>query len=172
MSEDLQERPSRTARKRAAHQVEELAWELAEAPEAFVGRMPLSEEIAKALRLARSTGGRGARSRQVRHLAAELRRRPEEAQALADVLAGVDEVHQREQALFHRLETLRDELCGKADLDAVLQRALAVCPGLDRAVAGRLARMVRTSGDRKASRELFRLLRGSAKNEGPAEDGS
>jgi ribosomal 50S subunit-associated protein YjgA (DUF615 family) len=74
--------------------------------------------------------------------------------------------------LFHRIEVLRDELCGKADLDAALQRALAVCPGLDCAAAGRLARSVRASGDRKASRELFRLLRDAAKNEGPAEGGS
>jgi ribosome-associated protein len=173
MTEDFQEQPSRTARKRAAHQVEELAWQLVEVPEAFLGGLPLSEEVAADLRLARATGGRGARSRQVRHLAAQLRRRPEEAQALAAALAGTDEVHRREQALFHSLEALREELCGKEDLTEVLQRTLAVCPDLDREAAARLARSVRTTGDRRAYRELFRLLRtAAAKNEGPAEGGS
>ncbi|HKK01097.1 MAG TPA: DUF615 domain-containing protein, partial [Desulfuromonadales bacterium] len=116
--------------------------------------------------------GRGARSRQVRHLAAELRRRPEEAQALAEALDGTDEIHRREQVLFHRIETLRDELCGKADLDGVLQQALAVCPALDREAAGRLAQAVRTRNDRRAFRQLFKLLRDAVQKEGPAEGGS
>jgi len=45
------------------------------------------------------------------------------------------------------------------DIGAALDEAAAALPGIDRAALARLARSVHTSGDRKASREIFRRLK-------------
>lgn len=153
------EKPSRSAMKRAAKEVEDLARSLAELPASELARLPADPEIRREIDQARATRSHGARDRQIRHLAAFLRRREEQTGALRDFLQGVDEVHLAEKRNFHRLEALRDRLCDPHRFEGALVEIREAFPGADTAAFGRLARSARESKDRKAYREIFRLLR-------------
>ena len=64
----------RSAKKRAAKAVEQLAQRLVELPDPAVAGLPLSPELARELQLARSTRGHSSRKRQLKHFAGALRR--------------------------------------------------------------------------------------------------
>ncbi|BCR03503.1 UPF0307 protein [Desulfuromonas versatilis] len=151
--------PSRSAKKRAAKAVEELAWKLVDLPEAEWNRLPAAGELRTEIGQARATGGHGSRKRQVKHLAGVLRRREDEAQQLQDFIDGVDQAHLDEQKVFHHLEQLRDRLCEAEQFPAALREACESWPELDREAVTRLARSVHANGDRRAFRELFKRLR-------------
>ena len=94
----------------------------------------------------------------------------------------VDDAFERARMLEAALAARAGEQAVDADRRARESRALftvsrpiATADALEtscRPIAERLARAVRITGDRRAYRELFRLLRGAAQNEGPAESGS
>jgi len=151
--------PSRSAQKRAARDVEDLAQQLVALPEAELKRLPASEEIAEELRNARRTGGRSAHRRQIKYLAGLLRRQEEEVARIRAFLAGVDEQSLEEKREFHGLEKLRERLCSADTFAEALTEVKKTCPSLDPERLTRLARAVQTGGDRRAFREIFRLLR-------------
>lgn len=151
--------PSRSARKREAKAIEDLARELVELPETEVEGIPLAENIAGEIRQARTTRAHGARKRQIKHLAGMLRRHPEEVARLQGFLKGRNQVRREEADAFHRIEELRDRLCAPDRFAAALEESLREIPDLDRDSLSRLARAVHTGGDRKAYREIFRRLR-------------
>jgi ribosome-associated protein len=151
--------PSRSAKKRAAHQVEEMAHELAEMAEAEWRKLPASPELRDEIRQARETRGHGARKRQIKHLAGVLRRDEEETAALRDFLDGRHALQLAEKKTFHTLEELRDRLCDPELFEAALQEVGRSCPGVDAAEIARLARVTHGSEDRRAYREIFRRLR-------------
>ncbi len=150
--------PSRSALKRAAKDVERMAHDLVELPDATFRKLPASGDLLEELRQARGTGGHSSRKRQIRHLAALLRRDAEAAAELGAFLAGSHEQHYRDQAVFHRLESLRDQLCDPQLFDGALEEVRLKFPTVDiEAVAG-LARSFHTSRDKRAFREIFRRL--------------
>lgn len=151
--------PSRSAKKRAAQQVELLAHELAEMAEADWRKLPASPELRDEIRQARETHGHGARKRQIKHLAGVLRRDEEKTAALRDFLDGHHARQLAEKKTFHTLEELRDRLCDPALYEAALQEVERSCPGADSAEIARLARVAQGSDDRRAYREIFRRLR-------------
>lgn len=151
--------PSRSAKKRAAHEVEELAHELAEMAEAEWRKLPASPELREEILQARGTRGHGARKRQIKHLAGVLRRNEEEAAALREFLDGTHAHQLAEKRDFHFLEELRDQLCDPALCEEALREVGRRCPGTDRAEIARLARLAHGSADRRAYREIFRRLR-------------
>lgn len=151
--------PSRSAKKRAAHQVEEMAHELADMAEAEWRKLPASTELRDEIRQARETRGHGARKRQIKHLAGVLRRDEEETAALRDFLDGHHALQLAEKKTFHTLEVLRDRLCDPELFEAALQEVGRSCPGVDSAEIARLARAAQSSDDRRAYREIFRRLR-------------
>lgn len=150
--------PSRSARKRAAQGVEDLARRLADLPEAEVRKLPATPEIVAELRQIRSIRSLPARDRQIRHLASLLRRE-EELENLEDFIAGIDRQHREEQVQFHRLEEWRDRLCDPEAFPAALAEVTQALPAVDPQALGRLARAAQERGDRHAFREIFRLLR-------------
>ena len=154
--------------KRAAKAIEELARQAVELAEAQWKKLPASPAVRAEIGLARTTKGHGARKRQIKHLAALLRQREEEAQGLQAFLSGLDQLHLREKRDFHELEELRDRLCDPDRCAAALEELEGTLPGLDRPALGRLARSVHANGDRRAFREIFRRLR-EAKENPPAE---
>lgn len=158
---------SRSARKRTAKGVEDLAQRLVELPEAECRKLPTSPGVQAELDLARATKGHGSRKRQTKHLAAVLRREEEETEALRSFLAGLDRGHLQEARDFHELEGWRDRLCDAEQYASALREVALALPGIDQAALGRLARSVHASGDRRAFREIFRRLR-EAKGSGPA----
>ena len=75
--------PSKSALKRAAKEIESLAGQLAEVTEAVVAGLKLPTDLQEEVDLVRRTKGHGAHKRQVKHLAALLRERPEETAAIS-----------------------------------------------------------------------------------------
>lgn len=153
--------PSRSAQKRSAQAIEDLARTLVELPEGAWRHAPLAEDLARELAQARATREHGARRRQLKHLAGMLRKRPEETGAIQDFLAGVHQDQLAAASAFHELEALRERLCGP-DFAAALRDLERDFPELDHSAVGRLAAAVRESDDRRAYRELFRRLRQAA----------
>ncbi|GAB4166091.1 MAG: ribosome biogenesis factor YjgA [Geothermobacteraceae bacterium] len=148
----------RSARKRAAKQVEEHARRLTELSEADLRRLTLPAEIAAELNSARQTRGHSSKKRAVKHLAGLLRRDEECAAAVAEFLAGEDAGRYREAARFQSLEAWRDRLCARETSDEGLAELRRLCPEL---VDGAFERQVRAArnGDRSAARAVFRRLR-------------
>jgi len=160
--------PSRSAKKRAAQEVEKLAGELAELAEAEWRKLPAPPELREEIHLARETRGHGARRRQIKHLAGVLRRHEEETAALRAFLEGTHARQWAEKKAFHSLERLRDRLCDPESFAVALEEAQRACPAADPEEIARLARAAQKGADRRAYRELFRRLReGSAEVSSP-----
>jgi ribosome-associated protein len=159
MATELDDRPpSRSAQKRSAQAIEDLARTLVELPDGAWRQLPLPADLRQELAHARGTREHGARRRQLKHLAGLLRKRPEETGEIQEYLAGVHQ-DQRDAAIaFHELEALRGKLCGP-DFAPALEALKRDFPDLDLPTVSRLAAAVRERNDRRAYRELFRLLR-------------
>ncbi len=149
----------RSAKKRQAKAVEQLAQQLTELPEAEIAKLALGEELARELQLARRTQGHSSRKRQIKHLAGVLRRDDEQRDKLAATLEDVNQEQRREVRSFHNLEALRDRLCSPASFEAALDEAGRLYPDLDTNKLAGLARSFHTCNDKKAYREIFRRLR-------------
>ncbi len=151
--------PSRSAKKRAAKEVETVAVQLVELSSNDWTKLPAPAELRKEIDLARKTQGHSSRKRQMKHLAGVLRRYEEETETIRAYLDGLHQVQLQDKRDFHLLEELRDRICDVDQSAAALDEAAATIPGIDRAALARLARSVHTSGDRKAFREIFRRLK-------------
>lgn len=150
---------SKTKLKKLAKEVEVLAIQLTELPDAAFKKLELPEDLHEEVVEARETLGRGSHKRQVKHLAGLLRKQPEEVIRLKHVLESLDQVALGERRQFHHLEQLRDRLCDQESFSAAFDEVLELCPNIDRKAISRLSRSVHQHNDRRASRELFRRLR-------------
>lgn len=148
---------SRTARKRAAHAVEDLAMQLVELPDSQWRKLPIDAELREEIALARNTQGHGSRKRQTRHLAALLREREEVVENVRDFLDSAGQQTRQQTESFHELELLRDRLCEPTTFATALAEAVVL--GADRETLAGLARSVHAGGDKRAAREIFRRLR-------------
>lgn len=160
-------RPSRTAVKRAALAVTELAHRIAELPEATFRRLPLDADTREDFATARALKPSGARDRLLRHLSAVLREEAELLEQLRAALDGTDQQHRDEARLFHHLETLRDRLLVPESADAALVEAQAEFPALDSPALKNALALHRKTGDKAAFRSVFRLLRDAAEKATP-----
>ncbi|WP_432822149.1 ribosome biogenesis factor YjgA [Trichloromonas sp.] len=159
--------PSRSAKKRAAKEVETIAVQLVELSATDWAKLPTVIELRKEIELARQTQGHSSRKRQMKHLAGVLRRYEEETEEIRAWLDGLHQVQLQDKRDFHLLEGLRDRICDLEQSAAALDEAAAALPGLDRAALTRLARSVHNSGDRKAFREIFRRLKSAQEESAP-----
>ena len=114
--------PSKSARKRAAKAVEDLAIELVSLGKSKLSGLNLPEDIRKELELASTTKGHGSRKRQIKHLAGLLRKRVDLVEELGSFLAGSHQQQYDEKKLFHQLESLRDGLCDPARFEEALRQ--------------------------------------------------
>lgn len=153
--------PSRSARKRSAQGVEELARQLVALSEAQLRQLPVSPQIMEELQQVRAVRSLQARDRQVRHLAACLRREEEVLPPLEAFLAGHDQRQLEDRQQFHQLEQWRDALCQPQSSSQALAEITRELPAADAKNLSRLARTAQ-NGDRRAFREIFRLLRQAA----------
>ncbi|HAD04729.1 MAG TPA: hypothetical protein DCF93_08945 [Desulfuromonas sp.] len=153
-----QEGRGRSAKKRAAKGIEELAEALAELPDAAWKKAPLDDDVREALAVARRIPASGARKRQISHAASLMRRLPEETATVAAYLDGLGRERRDERAQLHRLETLRERLCTPATAATTLAEVERDFPGLDRAALQRAIHACRNSTDKKAYRTVFKLL--------------
>lgn len=149
----------RSAKKREAKAIEELAQRLTEISDSELGKLPKSTELSKEIELARNTRGHSSRKRQIKHLAGILRGHEAQRLAIEAALDGQAIVQRQETLDFHHLEELRDRLCAKATCEAALAEVRALYPHLDDSKLARLASSVHEHNDKKAAREIFRRLR-------------
>ncbi len=160
-------RPSRSALKRQARRVEDDARALLELSDSEIARLGWQKELVAELKLARRVSGHGARKRQVKHLAGLLRHDDQALAAARDLLAERHGQHKEQIKDFHALEELRDRLCDSAGQQQALDEIAARYPGCDRARLESLAGSFLADGDRRAYREIFRLLRAGAEQGRP-----
>ncbi len=151
--------PSRSAKKREAKAIAELAETLVTMAEADYRRLPLSGVLAKELEQARAIKSHGARKRQLKHLAGLLREDDENREQVETFMADLERGHRQSTAGFHLFEELRDGLCDPTRCTETLAEIKNTLPGLDTAKIQRLANSVQNSADKRAFREIFRMLR-------------
>ena len=160
MSEDdATERPSKSARKRAAHAAQDLGEALIGLPDGELDALALPEELAAAVREARRVTSRAGAARQRQYIGKLMRGLdPEPIRA---ALAARGAVSAREAERFRRVEEWRERLIeGGAIALEELRRAH---PGIEtsewaqRVAAAQAERSRRTGAG--AARELFRALR-------------
>jgi ribosome-associated protein len=156
----------RSAKKREAKAIEELAQRLAEITDSELGKLPKSPELTKEIELTRNTRGHSSRKRQIKHLAGILRGHEEQRLAIEAALNGQSVNQRRETLAFHHLEELRDRICEAQTFEAALNEVRTTYPHLDDGKLARLARSVHEHNDKKAAREIFRRLRKAAEAEG------
>lgn len=168
MNDDLsnQAPPSRSAKKRAAKAIEELAATLVTLAEADYRRLPLSEDIAEELEQARAIKSHGARKRQLKHLAGVLRQDEESRERIETFMADLERGQRQNTAGFHRLEELREGLCDPVRCAETLAEIEETLPDVDTSKIHRLAKSVQNSADKRAFREIFRMLREAEPTQG------
>jgi ribosome-associated protein len=155
----------RSAKKREAKAIEQMAQELADMSETELAKLSMGDELTKEVELARNTKGHSSRKRQIKHLAGFLRKNEDEREAIAASLEG-QAVSQRQETLaFHHLEELRDRLCDASSFDTALTEVRSLYPVIDDKKLARLARSVHENNDKKAAREIFRRLRKATETE-------
>jgi ribosome-associated protein len=157
--EESGERPSKSARKRAAHAAQDLGEELTRLKEAELAALALPESLAEAIRAARRIRSRAALARQRQYIGKLMR--DIDPEPIRAALAARSAVDARETERFKRLEAWRERLVteGPAALEELsrLHPALERHEWLERIAA---ARTERARGDPgTAARELFRALR-------------
>lgn len=159
---DIREGRGRSAKKREAQAIEALAVRLIGESEALCRRLSLPEELREGLDQARRITARVARKREIKHLSSLLRRDEESVAAIRAALDAEGRSSRAERDLFHRIEELRDALCDPDRFTDALANAAAEMPDLDSGTMTRLAKRVHKTGDKRASREIFRRLRALA----------
>lgn len=156
-SEDL--RPSKSARKRAAHAAQDLGETLIALRDAELTALALPERLHDAIVLARTIRSRAGLARQRQYIGKLMR--DMDLQPIEAALAAKNEQASREGQSFKRVEAWRERLMaeGEAGLDALI----ALHPQLDRPEWTRRIAAARrdpsTPGQTAAYRELFRALR-------------
>jgi|SRR5690554_2828102 len=155
--------PSRSAQRREALDVLELAKLLVELDPGRLAKLPLGDHLLPHIAQARRISSNIARKREIAFLAKQLRREDEEAlDALRDALDTDGEAARLDAARLHRAEDWRERLLGD-DGDAALSALLDEFPGADRQRIRQLMR--NAAAERKAGkpprsfRELYREVR-------------
>lgn len=161
MDDFEQERPpSRSALKRAAKGVEEMAARLADLGDGDFRRLPLTGDIREGIdETRRFKSHNSARKRQLKRLAGLLRSDENALRVAEEFLAEIQTGRQKEAADFHHIEALRDRLCDAELFEAALEEVRQKMPEVNVAKIQRLAESARLHNDRRAFRELFQILK-------------
>ena len=150
--------PSKSQKKRDAKALQDLGVDIMAQKVDFIRDLDLPAELAQAL-LDGQTMERGARKRQIKYIGRLLR--DIDVAPVQTALASLHEESAEDVRAFHRVEGWRDRLLDEGE-DAVAALAAEV-PGLDMAGLRKILRSAAGAtgeGRKKASRALFRFLRG------------
>jgi len=168
-SQPGQERPSKSARKRAAHEAQDLGETLIGLRESELAALDLPETLVDAIRLARTITSRGGGARQRQYIGKLMREL--DIEPIRAALGARSERSLRDAERFKRVEEWRERLIrgGAQEIEALEGER----PGLDRELWTRLVsaaqqERARTAATGAHGRELFRTLRGLLENEPPA----
>lgn len=163
LEQDDPERPSKSARKRAAHAAQDLGEELIRLRDPELDALGLPERLSEAVREARRIKSRGGGARQRQYIGKLMR--DIDVEPIRAALAARSERDAMETQLFKRAEGWRERLITEGE--PALEELARLRPALDRAEWSRriaAASRERATGVRSgtvgaAGRELFRALR-------------
>jgi ribosome-associated protein len=155
-----EERPSKSARKRAAHAAQELGETLVRLRDAELAALDLPAPLLEAIRAARRISSRAALARQRQYIGKLMRAVDPAAIRAALAAHGTRAAEERER--FRRIESWRERLIAQGP--AALAELARWHPDIDRdawatRVAAARAERARDGTGGGASRELFRALR-------------
>jgi ribosome-associated protein len=155
-----EERPSKSARKRAAHAAQDLGEELIELSDAQLAALQLPAALEEAVRAARRIRSRAGLARQRQYIG-KLMRELDPAPIRA-ALAARSAADARAAERFKRVESWRTRLISEGA--AALEELARWHPDLDRAawaqrISAAQRERARADGGSAAARELFRALR-------------
>ena len=166
-----EEKPSKTQRKRAMHELQALGERLVELNPEQLAAVALPEDLREAVERARRITKREARRRQLQYIGRLMR--SVDPEAIREKLKAWDGVSAGETARLHRIERWRERLI---EDDGALGALAGAHPGIDTQRLRALVRNAREERDAgrppRAYRELFRALREIVWEAGPTEDAS
>lgn len=152
--------PSKSALKREMTALQELGERLVTLPDRQLGQIPIDDQqLLDAITLARRITTRSGRRRQLQFIGKLMRHIDPEP--IREALARLDGTHRDNNARFHRLETLRDDLIHRGD--RALSAVLEIYPQADRQHLRQLLRQHAAEENAgkppAAARKIFRYLR-------------
>jgi ribosome-associated protein len=158
--QDHEGRPSKSARKRAAHAAQDLGEALIRLRDAELTALGLPERVNDAIREARRITSRAAGARQRQYIGKLMR--DLDLEPIRAALSARRELDARETERFKRVEAWRERLI--AEGAPALEELERWRPGLDRdewarRVSAAQAERARSGAKGVAGRELFRALR-------------
>jgi ribosome-associated protein len=157
--EELEERPSKSARKRDSASLQELGEALIDLPDEIFDALPLSESLRDAVLLARRITSRSAQVRQRQYIGKLMRK--VDATPIREAIEAYRERHRVEARRFKRIEQWRERILREGA--PAIEELLQLHPQADAGALAALADTARAERERgsapRAARELFQRLR-------------
>ena len=149
---------SKSEIKRDAEDLKQLGEKLVNLTKANLTKVPLDDSLKDAIELAQRLQ-KEARRRQLQYIGKLLR--SIDAEPIREALEKIENKHNQQQAMLHKLEILRDELIAKGD--AALTDLLNEYPSADRQHLRNLIRAAQKEKEQnkpsKAYREIYQILK-------------
>ena len=149
---------SKSEIKRDAEDLKQLGEKLVNLTKANLTKVPLDDSLKDAIELAQRLQ-KEARRRQLQYIGKLLR--SIDAEPIREALEKIENKHNRQQAMLHKLEILRDELVAKGDV--ALTDLLNEHPSADRQQLRNLIRAAQKEKEQnkpsKAYREIYQILK-------------
>lgn len=149
---------SKSEIKRDAEALKKLGEKLVELTQTNLDKIPLDETLLDAVNLARKSV-KEARRRQLQFIGKLLR--STEVEPIQEALDKIENKHNQQQAMLHKLEQLRDDLVAQGD--EILARFFDDYPQADRQHLRNLVRSAKKEKEQnkppKAYREIFQYLK-------------
>ena len=149
---------SKSEIKRDAEDLKQLGEKLVNLTKANLTKVPLDDSLKDAIELAQRLQ-KEARRRQLQYIGKLLR--SIDAEPIREALEKIENKHNQQQAMLHKLEILRDELIAKGD--AALTDLLNEHPYADRQQLRNLIRAAQKEKEQnkpsKAYREIYQILK-------------
>ncbi|MDU6258188.1 MAG: ribosome biogenesis factor YjgA [Haemophilus parainfluenzae] len=149
---------SKSEIKRDAEDLKQLGEKLVNLTKANLTKVPLDDSLKDAIELAQRLQ-KEARRRQLQYIGKLLR--SIDAEHIREALEKIENKHNQQQAMLHKLEILRDELVTKGD--AALTDLLNEHPSADRQQLRNLIRAAQKEKEQnkpsKAYREIYQILK-------------
>ena len=149
---------SKSEIKRDAEDLKQLGEKLVNLTKANLTKVPLDDSLKDAIELAQRLQ-KEARRRQLQYIGKLLR--SIDAEPIREALEKIENKHNQQQAMLHKLEILRDELVAKGD--ASLTDLLNEHPSADRQQLRNLIRAAQKEKEQnkpsKAYREIYQILK-------------
>ena len=144
--------------KRDAEDLKQLGEKLVNLTKANLTKVPLDDSLKDAIELAQRLQ-KEARRRQLQYIGKLLR--SIDAEPIREALEKIENKHNQQQAMLHKLEILRDELVAKGDV--ALTDLLNEHPSADRQQLRNLIRAAQKEKEQnkpsKAYREIYQILK-------------